>query len=91
MMLFSRQCVRHLRHSGSTTGIGALLQVTGVLALAAGEISAPLSALVTGSARIAWVEERMDTAHPLGELLEGGLDAAAAYVASWPWRSEGLP
>lgn len=71
--------------------IGALLRAAGVPAPAAGEISASLSALVAGGARVAWVEGRVDAPRPLGELLEGGPDAAAAYVVSWIWRSGGRP
>lgn len=71
--------------------IGALLRAAGVPAAAAGEVSAALSALIAGGARTAWVEGRVEAPWPLGELLRGGPDAAAAHVASWTWRAGGGP
>lgn len=85
---FPAEAARARRSGGE---IWAMLRAGGVPAEAAGEISASLSALVAGGARIMWVEGRVDAARPLRELLEGGPDAAAAYVASWIWRAGRQP
>jgi hypothetical protein len=71
--------------------IGIALRSLGVPASAAAEMSNALSALLTGNARAAWIEGRVEAPLPIGSLMEGERDALATHIADWMWRAGRRP
>jgi hypothetical protein len=71
--------------------IGLALRGLGVPAPAAAEMLDALSAMLTGNARAAWIEGRVEAPLPIGALMEGEIDALAAHVADWMWRAGRRP
>lgn len=71
--------------------IGTMLRGWGVPTVASAEMSAALSAVLTGRARSAWVEGRVEAPVPIGRLMQDGPNAMAIHVSGWTWRTERRP